>query len=89
MRRKKRSADAYCCLLVGERGAVFCALDIPSQSSHRFGPLVIQKGTMYEMIKSENVVPLATPQNDLLHGWNKLPIENVTGNARALPVELM
>lgn len=45
----------------------------------------MQKGIMYEMIKCENVIPLAIPQNDLLHGWNKLPTENVMGNARALP----
>lgn len=60
-------------------------LHILSQSLHRFGPCVIQKGIMYETIKCENVIPLAITQNDLLHGWNKLPTENVMGNARALP----
>lgn len=41
---------------------------------------------LVQMIKSENAIPLATPQNDLPHGRNKLPIENIPDNTGALPV---
>lgn len=59
-----------------------------SQNSHRFGPLGIQKGAVYEMIQSESGIPIGTQQNDPLHGWNKLPTDSVMDNAGALPLGL-
>lgn len=88
MCRKKWGTDSFlraadCSLLAGEWGTTFHVLPSPESELTQVG---IQKGVVYEMIRSESGIPLATQENDPLE---EITIDNAMDNTRALPLWLI